>query len=118
MLGRVTLYTKRMPEMIAFYTTHFGFRVLQRDGDRITELRCPNGGPSLMLHAAAKSQKEGQVLAKLGFDVADVVATRDRLIAAGVKVGPLHDGIGYHYANFKDPSKNSVSITNRHLAVR
>lgn len=117
MLGRVTLYTKRVPEMIAFYCDHFGYTVLQRAGDRITELRCPQGGPSLMLHAAAKGQKEGQVLVKLGFDVDDVATRRDLLIAAGVAVGPLHDGIGYHFANLKDPSKNSVSITNRHLVA-
>lgn len=117
MLGRVTIYTKKMPEMIDFYTCHFGFEVLQRPGDRITELYNPQGGARIMLHAAAKSQKMGQALMKLGFDIENVLAKRDGLLAKGVHVGPLHDGGGYQYANMKDPSGNSVSITNRRWAV-
>ena len=114
MLGHITLYTKRMDEMIMFYSAHFGFTALDRPGDRITELLAPSGA-RILLHGAAKSQNEGQVLAKIGFDVPDVAAKRDALLAAGVKVGPLLDGGGYQFANMKDPSKNSVSISSRYL---
>lgn len=117
MLGRVIIYTKRMPEMIAFYGTHFGYEVIERDGDRIIELRHPDGGASLLLHQAAKTQKEGQVLVKLVMNVPDVAAKRAELIAAGIKVGPLHDEIGYEFANLKDPSKNNINLSNRYLAV-
>lgn len=117
MLGRITIYTRKMPEMIAFYGRHFGFEPLEREGDRITELRHPDGGASIMLHAAAKSQKIGQVLVKLIMDVPDVEATRARLISEGVKVGSIWDGGGYQFANMKDPSGNPVSISSRYLAV-
>ncbi len=117
MLGGVIIYTKDVPAMVAFYETHFGFVVVPRDGDRITELRHPGGGGHLMLHKAAKTQKMGQVLVKLRMDVPDVAGKRDALIAAGISVGPLGDGLGYDYANLKDPSGNSISLSNRYLHV-
>ena len=114
MLGHLTIYTKRMPEMVAFYTTHFGFSVFTCEGDRITELLAENGA-RILLHAAAKTQKEGQALVKIGFDVPDVAAKREALLAAGVIVGPVMEGGGYQFANMKDPSKNSVAISSRYL---
>lgn len=115
-LNRLTIYTKRMDAMVAFYCDHFGYTAHRRPNDRIVELRPANGGVIFQFHAAAKSQKEGQALVKLSFDVRDVPQAREALIAAGVKVGPIHDGGGYAFANLKDPSKNSVQITSRAFA--
>ena len=117
MLNRIVIYTKKTPDMVTFYCDHFGFDVLQIEGDRITELVPRKGGARIMLHAAAKSQKMGQALVKLGFEVDDVLAKRDQLMQAGLTVGSVHDGGGYIYANLKDPSGNSVMITNRHLVT-
>ncbi|MBB95714.1 MAG: glyoxalase [Rhodobacteraceae bacterium] len=111
-IGQIIVYTKKMDEMVAFYRDHFGFAVHADPADRIVELAA-NDGPSLLLHPAAKSQKMGQVLVKLVFDVEDVPAMRDRLIQSGLAVGPLLDGGGYAFANLKDPSGNSVQISAR-----
>ena len=112
-LGRLIIYTKKMDEMVAFYRTHFGYAPRTDPADRIIELIPEAGGAHLLLHPAGKAQKMGQVLVKLVFDVEDVAARRDALLAGGVDVGPLLDGGGYAFANLKDPSGNSVQISGR-----
>lgn len=109
----VTIYTRRIPEMVEFYSRHFGYTAFQRPGDRIVELRPPGGGATIRLHPAARSQKTGQVLVKLNFDVDDVAAFARSAKKRGLAFGALHDGMGYVYANAKDPSGNSISISGR-----
>lgn len=115
MLTRLLIYTKKMDEMVTFYTTHFGFRAAQADGDRIVELLPiqSSGGAAIMLHAAAKSQREGQAMVKLVFHCTDVHARKAELMQAGLTVGPVMDGGGYEFANMKDPGGNSVQISSR-----
>ncbi|WP_425358690.1 VOC family protein [Aestuariivirga litoralis] len=113
----VTIYTRRIPEMVAFYSHHFGYSAFQRPGDRIVELRPPGAGTAIYLHSASKGQKMGQVLVKLNFDVDDVHAFARAAKKRGLVFGALHDGIGYVYANAKDPSGNSISITGRTSAA-
>lgn len=115
-LTRLTLYTRRPAEMIAFYGTHFGYTAWQEPGDRIIELRPKGAGAILQLHALAKGQKEGQVLVKLGFDVEDVDAFLAEAAARGLKFGKPFVANGYKFANAKDPSKNSISVTSRAFA--
>ena len=117
-IHRIIIYTKKMDAMAAFYAAAFGYTPVQHHGDRILELVPPAGGLTLLLHPAGKGQREGQALVKLVFDVADVDAARAALIAKGIEVGPLHDGGGYSFANLKDPSGNSVSISSRAFADR
>lgn len=112
-LGRVILYTRRMEEVEAFYTRHFGYAVQPDPEDRIRELRPPGDGAAILLHPAGKGQRAGQSLLKLVFDVADVAAARARLIDAGVEVGPIHEAQGYLFANLKDPAGNAVSLSSR-----
>jgi hypothetical protein len=69
-----------------------------------------------MLHPAAKSQKEGQVLIKLVFDVEDVDGFCHKAKAEGLDFGAIHQAEGYAFANTKDPSGNSVSISSRAFA--
>lgn len=107
--GRVVIYTRKMEEMIAFYCRHFGFEVRRDPADRIVELRHPDGGGVINLHPAAKSQKMGQVLVKLVFDVEDV----ERFVADKPVFGPIHRVPGYEFSNGKDPSGNSVSVSSR-----
>lgn len=113
MLTRVMIYTKVLDEMVAFYTAHFGFHAVQAEGDRITELVPRDGGAAIMLHPAAKPQKEGQVMVKLVFHCDDVAARKAALETAGLKVGPVLAGDGYAFANMKDPGGNSVQISSR-----
>ena len=70
--GRVVIYAKDVEASIAFYEETFGFVALRDPSDRIVELNHPDGGGVINLHPAAKSQKMGQVLVKLVFDVRDV----------------------------------------------
>lgn len=117
-LTSVTIYTRRIPEMVEFYARHFGYRAFQRPGDRLVELRPPGPGIAIRLHAAAKGQKQGQSLVKLNFDVADVEAFARGAKKHGLVFGPLHDGLGYVFANAKDPSGNSISISGRTVAAK
>jgi len=112
-LGRVLVYTRRIPEMMAFYTEHFGFEAVVAPGDRIVELRPQGAGASILLHPAAKGQREGQAAVKLVFDVENVAEFVRRTTRAGVAFGPIHEADGYRFANAKDPSGNSVSVSSR-----
>ncbi len=108
-LGRVVIYAKDIEAMVVFYTQTFGFEVLRDPADRIVELRHPEGGAVINLHPAAKSQKMGQVLVKLVFDVQDVEA----FVAQHSGFGSIHRVSGYEFANGKDPSGNNVSVSSR-----
>jgi predicted enzyme related to lactoylglutathione lyase len=112
-LGRLVLYVRDMDATIDFYERFFAFKALRRDDDRIVELVASRGGANLMIHPAAKAQKMGQVLVKLVFDVEDVEAFCASSRTAGLNFGPIHDGGGYQYANSKDPSGNSISVSSR-----
>ncbi|MEM1387056.1 MAG: VOC family protein [Pseudomonadota bacterium] len=89
-LGRLVIYTKKIDEMVAFYTRHFGFRPLRRAGDRIVELIPPGAGAAILLHPAARGQKEGQALVKLVFDVEDVAAFCQAAKTDGLAFGKVH----------------------------
>jgi predicted enzyme related to lactoylglutathione lyase len=112
-LGRLVLYGRDVEKTVAFYEKHFDFRALRLEGDRIIELVASDGGANLMIHAAAKSQKMGQVLVKLVFDVADVEAFCARCAGQGLQFGPLHHADGYVFANAKDPCGNPISVSSR-----
>ena len=117
-LGRLVIYTRKIEEMVAFYTAHFGFVAVRQEGDRIVELRPGGGGAALLLHPASKGQKVGQSLVKLVFDVEDVAAFRTAAAQAGLVFGPLHRVDGYCFANAKDPSGNSIQISSRAFVPR
>ncbi len=112
-LGRLILYAKDIPAMVAFYTTHFGYTELRRPGDRLVELRPAGMGLSLLLHPASKGQRQGQAQVKLVFDVVDVPGFVEDCASTGLTFGPLHKADGYVFANAKDPSGNSVQISSR-----
>lgn len=112
-LGRVLIYTRVMDDMVAFYTGHFGYRARHIAGDPMVMLDPTGPGIPIMLHPAAKSQKMGQVLVKLVFDVPDVAAFCVAAANNGLVFGKVHRAQGYAFANAKDPSGNSVSVSSR-----
>ena len=114
-LGRLVLYTRKLDEMIAFYSRFFGYEARHAPGDRIVELRPPEGGLALLLHPAAKGQRAGQSLVKLVFDVKDVATFRAEAERKGLVFGPIHQADGYAFSNAKDPSGNPVQISSRAL---
>ncbi len=111
--SRIVIYTKRPDEMAGFYGSLFGYTRHQDTGDRFVELRPPGAGLTILLHPAARSQKEGQALVKPVFDIADVDGFCAWAAARGIAFGPVHHADGYAFANVKDPSKNSVSVSSR-----
>lgn len=115
-INRIIVYTKKMQAMIDFYSRFFGFEAHQHEGDRIVELRPPSSGLTLLLHPAARGQRDGQSLVKLVFDVRDVEGYCRQLEERGLVFGPIHRGDGYVFANAKDPSNNSISVSSRAFA--
>jgi predicted enzyme related to lactoylglutathione lyase len=112
-LNRLILYARDVEGTVAFYEKHFGFKVLRLPGDRIVELVAQSGGANLMIHAAAKGVKTGQVTVKLVFDVEDVSAFCERSARNGLVFNFLHPADGYSYANGKDPCGNNIQVTSR-----
>jgi hypothetical protein len=112
-LNRVTIYTNRIPEMVAFYGLHFGYAAIGTPGDRLIELRPPGPGLIIQLHQAGKGRKRGQSLVKLVFDVADVPAFCKAAKKKGLAFGALHKSDGYVFANARDPSDNLISVSGR-----
>lgn len=103
--------------MADFYEMYFGYTPKYQEGDRIVELCPPSNGLTLLLHPAGKGLREGQALIKLVFDVEDVPAFCQICSDKGLEFGALHQGDGYQFANAKDPSGNSVSISSRGFVV-
>ncbi len=113
-LGRILLYVHDIKAVTEFYTLHFGFRIHKEAGDRIVELESPGGaGNNIMLHPLGRGRKSGQTIAKLVFDVPDVEAFCTRAAENGLEFGGIHKGEGYVFANAKDPSGNSISVSSR-----
>lgn len=112
-LNRIVIYARDVETTVAFYEKHFGFDVLRLPGDRIVELVARGGGANIMVHAAAKSVKTGQVTVKLTFDVEDVSGFRAASAQNGLVFGPEHVADGYSYANAKDPNGNNISVSSR-----
>ncbi len=112
-INRIIIYTRKLDEMVSYYTGFFEYTAHHDDTDRIVELRPATTGLTLLLHPAAKSQKDGQSLVKLVFDVENVEGFCRDMAVRGLEFGPIHRGDGYAFANTKDPSGNSISVSSR-----
>ena len=112
-LSSLILYTSRIEEMACFYAEFFGYSAHKAKGDRIVELRPPGSGAVLLLHPIGKGRKQGQTLIKLAFAIDDVPGFCTGCAQKGLVFGPLHTADGYVFANAKDPSGNSVSVSGR-----
>ncbi|MCB6179737.1 VOC family protein [Rhodobacter sp. Har01] len=112
-MGRLIVFTRKIDEMAAFCCRHLGFEDLRLEGDRIVELRPKGEGIGLLLHPAAKGQKEGQSLVKLVFDVKDVEGLCDTARERGLHFGSIHHASGCLFANANDTCNNSVSVSSR-----
>ncbi len=112
-ITQIVLYTKRIEEMMNFYEQHFGYTVKHSENDQLIELVHTTHSVKLLLHPSGKSRREGQVCVKLVFDVEDVPAFCRQVRRNGLEFGPIHKADGYEFANAKDPSKNSISVSSR-----
>lgn len=116
-LGRIVIYTHKIDSLADFYANHFGFKVLRHEGDRIVELGAPGAGATILLHPAAKGQRQGQSLVKLVFDVKDVQEFCTKAAQRGLIFGSIRRADGYEFANAKDPTMNSIQVSSRAFAA-
>lgn len=112
-VSQIIIYSKRIDEMVAFYQLHFGFEPREREGDKIIELRHSSHGFRILLHPMGEKRIEGQNSIKLVFDVPDVELFCKLAHQNGLNFGTIHEADGYKFANAKDPSKNSISVSSR-----
>jgi predicted enzyme related to lactoylglutathione lyase len=116
-ISGIVLYVKDIPRVSAFYRQHFGFTAIPGNLPGWQRLASRDGGCSLMLHQAAKSQKSGAAM-KIVFSVPDVECFISERRMYGLEFGPIHQGKGYVFANAKDPAGNSISISDREYRSR
>lgn len=115
-LSRIMMYARDVQATCDFYERHFGFIPKRAADDRVVELVPANGGVIIMVHAAAKTVRTGQVTVKLVFDIEDVDGFVEQSRAKGLAFGAIHEAKGYTFANAKDPDGNSISISGRAFA--
>jgi catechol 2,3-dioxygenase-like lactoylglutathione lyase family enzyme len=107
-LSRVILFTANMDKMVSFYRDVLGFKLKTNDKGWKT---FDAGSCEIALHGGAS--EPGARPPKLQFDVKDVAATREALIAHGAKMGKVLSKDGLDLCNGKDPDGNPFSLSNR-----
>ena len=116
-LGQIVIYTTKLDRLADFYAGHFGFDVVRRDGDPIVELRAAGGGATILLHPAARGQRQGQSLVKLVFDGEDVPSFCDAAAKRGLGFCKVHHADCHAFTNATDPAMNSVQVSSRAFAL-
>lgn len=107
-LRRIILFTRRMPDMAAFYSDVLG---LPQVTDDVGFKEFDAGGCRIALHNG--TSQTGARPPKIVFWSGDVAATRDALMARGAKLGKLLPGGGLVRCEGKDPDGNPFQISNR-----
>lgn len=107
-LSRVILFTANMEKMTAFYRDVLGFK-LKTDEKGWKEFDA--GSCGIALHSG--TARPGARPPKLAFDVKDVAATRQMLIARGAKMGKVSSRDGIELCGGKDPDGNPFGLSNR-----
>jgi catechol 2,3-dioxygenase-like lactoylglutathione lyase family enzyme len=107
-MRRIVLFTKNMPEMVAFYSDILGF-VLIKDEPGWKELDAK--GCVIALHNG--SSQVGRRPPKIGFWTGDVAAAREELIGRGARLGQVMSRSGLTRCEGKDPDGNPFSISDR-----
>ncbi len=107
-LSRVILFTANMDRMVAFYRDVLGLKLKTNDkGWKEFEA----GGCNVALHGG--KAEIGARPPKLQFDVKDVAATREMLVARGAKMGKVSSKDGLDLCGGKDPDGNPFALSNR-----
>ena len=107
-LSRVILFPANMDQMVAFYRDVLGFKLKTNDTGWKT---FDAGSCEIALHSGGR--KPGPRSPKIQFDVKDVAATRDWLIARGAKMGKISSKDDLDLCGGKDPDGNPFSLSNR-----
>jgi catechol 2,3-dioxygenase-like lactoylglutathione lyase family enzyme len=107
-VSRIILFTANMDQMVAFYRDVLGFKLRTSDKGWKT---FDAGSCEIALHSGGR--KPGLRSPKIQFDVKDVAATRDWLIARGAKMSKVSSTDGLDLCGGKDPDGNPFSLSNR-----
>jgi catechol 2,3-dioxygenase-like lactoylglutathione lyase family enzyme len=107
-LRRIIFFTRNMNAMLAFYRDSLGLPLVT-DEDGFKEFDA--GGCRIALHNGAS--EVGARPPKLVFYADDVAATRDALMARGVKLGKVLAQAALVRCEGKDPDGNPLQISNR-----
>ena len=107
-LSRVILFTSNMDQMVAFYRDALGFKLKTNDKGWKT---FDAGSCEIALHSGGR--KPGPRSPKIQFDVKDVAAARETLIARGAKMGKISSKDGLDLCGGKDPDGNPFGLSNR-----
>ena len=97
-----------MDQMVAFYRDVLGLKL--KTNDRGWK-RFDAGACEIALHSGGR--RPGPRSPKIQFDVKDVAAMRDALIARGAKMGKVSSKDGLELCGGKDPDGNPFSLSNR-----
>jgi predicted enzyme related to lactoylglutathione lyase len=111
-ISSVVLYVRDIPKVASFYERYFGYVTMPGALPGWRVLVGPEGGCSIALHKAAKTQKSGAAM-KIVFAVPDVASFVAEGAKSGLKFGVVHNADGYCYSNAKDPAGNSISVSDR-----
>ncbi len=117
--SRYILFTADMKRMAAFYRDALGMKVrppgksMGYEEGEFLQLR--SGTFEIALHRAGKPGLSGKSRNKLAFFCKDVAAEREKLIARGIKPGPLFgdEKTSLQLCDFKDPDGNTLQLSNR-----
>lgn len=112
-LTSLLIYAKDMQRAACFYAENFGFATNYEVVDGLIELAADDDSAGILIHQAAKSLKFGSAVLKLSFSVTDVDQFVATATAGGLKLGTIHRGNGYAFANTKEPDGNSISVSSR-----
>jgi catechol 2,3-dioxygenase-like lactoylglutathione lyase family enzyme len=107
-LRRIILFTRNMQAMLAFYRDALGLPLVTNE-DGFKEFDA--GGCRIALHNGPS--EVGARPPKLVFYSDSVAATRETLLARGVKLGKVLSQAGLIRCEAKDPDGNSLQISNR-----
>lgn len=104
------LYCDHWSETVAFYRTLLGPAVTF-ESDWFVELRV-GAGATLSIADTRRSSiaSSGGAGITLSWQVADVVGTRDRLVAAGIAVSEVHRRFGSPVVDLFDPEGHRVEL--------
>ncbi len=116
-LAQAIVFVADVPRMQAFYVGTLGLTVMSAEPGWV---RLDAGGVVLGLHAirglpavAEPAPVRDQACTKLCFHADDVAATRERLIAAGVRMHEVHVYGALTFCDGVDPEGNVFQITTR-----
>lgn len=108
-LNQVTIYTDKPLETAEFYQK-LGLKLIVDSLPRYARLLCPDGGATLSVHTAEKSENTSNIV--LYFECEDLNAKVEELKSAGVQFEqePTDESWLWRESYLKDPNGNRICL--------